>query len=265
MEDAPFSREVISRKKPAYSIFGALQSVLAIAIVSATLFTMWTPANLFSDQMINQILNAWNSEPAAMAVVSTPTALPPARIGIVAGHRGHDSGAVCPDGLREVDVNTIIASLVQSQLTEEGFQVEILDEFDERLYGFQGVVLVSIHNDSCIELGPDATGFKVAATSVNSFPEKSQRLSKCLIDRYHTVTDLPFHANTITIDMTDYHSFNEIHSETTAAIIETGFLNRDKAILTDHPDVIAEGITAGILCFIRNEDLSPYVESYDTP
>jgi N-acetylmuramoyl-L-alanine amidase len=56
--------------------------------------------------------------------------------------------------------------------------------------------------------------------------------------------------------MTDYHAFNEIDSETPAAIIETGFMNLDREILTQNPDVIARGITAGILCFVRNEDIT---------
>jgi len=57
------------------------------------------------------------------------------------------------------------------------------------------------------------------------------------------------------MDMTDYHTFNEINTETTAAIIETGFLNLDRDILTNQTDLIAQGVVNGILCFTRNEDL----------
>ncbi|HOD43745.1 MAG TPA: hypothetical protein PKL21_02570, partial [Anaerolineaceae bacterium] len=54
-------------------------------------------------------------------------------------------------------------------------------------------------------------------------------------------------------DMSSYHTFREIHTETTAAIIETGFLFLDRKILTEEPDLIADGIVAGILCYMRNE------------
>jgi N-acetylmuramoyl-L-alanine amidase len=104
---------------------------------------------------------------------------------------------------------------------------------------------------------------QILSGEAHSRAEKADRLEKCLIDRYHQVTGMPFHANTITPDMTDYHTFREIHSETTAAIIETGFLNRDREILTRQPDKVAEGITAGIICFIRNENLSPFISTND--
>jgi N-acetylmuramoyl-L-alanine amidase len=89
----------------------------------------------------------------------------------------------------------------------------------------------------------------------NPHPEKASRLTACLVNRYQTITGLPFRYNTITDDMTQYHAFNEINSNTTAAIIETGFLNLDRQILTEHTDLIAKGITAGLLCYIRNEDV----------
>ena len=57
--------------------------------------------------------------------------------------------------------------------------------------------------------------------------------------------------------MTDYHAFREIDPATTAAIIEAGFLNKDYAILTGHPDVVADGIVAGIMCFVNNENVAP--------
>ncbi len=60
--------------------------------------------------------------------------------------------------------------------------------------------------------------------------------------------------------MTHYHTFREVHSNTTAAIIEAGFLNLDRRILTEQPDVIAQGIAYGILCYVRNEP----VPSMDT-
>ena len=50
--------------------------------------------------------------------------------------------------------------------------------------------------------------------------------------------------------MRDYHSFREIAPSTPAAIIETGFMNADRSLLTEHPDRAAQGIVDGILCFL---------------
>ncbi len=55
----------------------------------------------------------------------------------------------------------------------------------------------------------------------------------------------------------EYHAFEEISDTTIAAIIETGFMNLDRDILTQHPEVIAEGIVQGIECFVNNESVEP--------
>jgi N-acetylmuramoyl-L-alanine amidase len=57
--------------------------------------------------------------------------------------------------------------------------------------------------------------------------------------------------------MTNYHAFSVIDPATTAAIIETGFLNLDHDILVNHPDTIADGVVAGIQCFVNNESVKP--------
>jgi len=72
-------------------------------------------------------------EPTATATpIYTPTPHVP-RVGIIAGHSGHDTGAVCDDGLQEVKVNQAIAELVVEQLTQLGYRAEQLEEFDGRL------------------------------------------------------------------------------------------------------------------------------------
>lgn len=229
----------------------SLSTILVVSLALATLFTMWTPANLFSNQMLDNLFQAWQANPTLM--VPSPTPSPRPRIGIVAGHWGNDSGAVCPDGLTEMSVNLEIATRVQQILLTEGYEVDLLQEFDEKLYQYQALALVSIHNDSCDYVNDEATGFKVAAAASSAYPEKANRLSACLIDRYAKTTGMVYHANTITDDMTQYHTFREINSDTTAAIIETGFLNLDRRILTEQPELVAQGVANGILCYIKNE------------
>jgi N-acetylmuramoyl-L-alanine amidase len=243
--------------KGKFSFFSSVQMIVTYAFLLATLFTLFTPDNLFSGQMLNRIIQAWQADPTPAGQVSTSVPKQSLnRIGIVSGHWKNDTGAVCQNGLTEEQVNLRIASLVQQKLTAEGFQVDLLEEFDPRLSQYKAIALVSIHADTCDFINNSATGFKVAAALDSAYPEKATRLTSCLIDRYGKDTGLPY-VNYTTNDMTKYHAFGEINTETTAAIIETGYLNLDQQILTQHPDVIAQGIVDGLLCFVRNENLTP--------
>jgi N-acetylmuramoyl-L-alanine amidase len=242
------------------SIFQQLQIILGVAFVIATLFTAWTEPGLLPGGLSERLANALaRQELTPQSEWPTTTPRPNPRIGIVAGHSGNDSGAVCSDalgGYREVDINLSIASRVREYLATEGYDVDLLAEFDPRLTGYRALALISIHADSCEYINDQATGFKVAAAMSTMYPEQAARLTTCIRTRYAEITGLPFHTGSVTSDMTDYHAFNEIDSETPAAIIETGFMNLDREILTQNPDVIARGIAAGILCFVRNEDIT---------
>lgn len=182
-------------------------------------------------------------------LVQTASATTPLKIGIVAGHWQNDAGAVCDDGLMEVEVNIAVAQLVVSQLALSGYNAEMLAEFSPKLSGYEAAALVSIHADSCNV--PNATGFKVARVSSSLLPEVEDKLVSCLIEKYRDATGLPFHRNSITFDMTEYHAFYEIAPQTPGAIIEIGFLGADRYLLTQRQDLVAEGIVNGIKCFIE--------------
>jgi len=243
-------------------LLGSLQVVLSAAVVIATVFTLWNPANLFNNQTMAQALLAWqmqsNNAQNSSQFFPTITAQPSEHIGIVAGHyskdkNSYDPGAVCEDGLTEQSVNYKITTIVMQKLNAMGYQVDLLAEFDPLLNGYRGQVLVSVHNDSCEYQGDQATGFKVAAAVRNAYPEAANQLTNCLIDRYKRDTGMQFHYNSITNDMTQYHTFNEINSNTPAAIIETGFLNLDRQFLTEQTDRVAQGIVDGITCYLNDE------------
>lgn len=229
-----------------------LQTTLSVAILLATLFTGFSPKLLTGGlgERFTMLLT-----PQAGVNPALPTPVLTQRIGIVAGHWGNDSGSVCTDGTTEQQVNYSIASLVQQKLTAQGLQVDLLQEFDPRLDGYLAVALLSIHNDSCTYVNDEATGFKVAASSYSSDANLANRLTSCLVDRYSRGTGLPLHPGSITVNMQDYHAFRDIDPHTTAAIIETGFLYLDYDILTRHPETIANGIVAGIMCFLTNESI----------
>jgi len=211
-----------------------------------------TPADLTPD-----------AAPAAPIVIASatppqPTAERPAGpyVGIVAGHWGNDSGAVCWDsGATERDTNLRIAELVVKRLRARGVWVDLLQEFDSRLNGFRGDVLVSIHADSCdpIDADPPATGFKIARSQASQNPTATGKLVDCLRAEYQRATNMAFHENSITNDMTFYHSFRELDPDTPAAIIETGFLRLDYDMIVKQPELPAEGIANGILCFLKSQ------------
>ncbi|MCX6028686.1 MAG: N-acetylmuramoyl-L-alanine amidase [Chloroflexi bacterium] len=184
--------------------------------------------------------------PAWLQVIFGPRqTLAGRRIGIVAGHSGNDSGAVCPDGLTEASVNAAVAEAVVRGLKSRGAAVDLLNEFDSRLRGYAADAFVSIHADSC---GVDLSGFKVASLEGGS--KASEPLAACLWERYETATGLARHPDTITYDMRGYHAFREIALATPAAIIEIGFLKADRDLLTKRPDRAAAGIVAGVECFL---------------
>lgn len=199
--------------------------------------------------------------PAAIAAATAgpaaaPAALPPSapRVGILAGHWRFDSGAVCRDGLREVDVTTDVATRVKNLLADAGVAAEILPEHDpERpqapLLGYRAEALVSLHADVC-EL-PGYSGFKVARGTHSTTPAADDRLVACLNRTYAAATGLPRHEATISIDMTNYYVFREIHADTPAAIVELGFLLEDRSTLIGNAYAVAQGVANGVLCFLE--------------
>lgn len=243
-----------------------LAAALTVSAILATVFTAWTPASLNPGELASQLASAVEQE-------AEPTQVPAGaeiaegrglRIGIVAGHSGvdeetsvQDPGAVCPDGLTELEVNRSIAERAVRALEAAGFQPDLLDEFDDRLVGYRALALVSIHADSCTPINEQATGYKVSAAVDTIVPDRAQRLVACLADRYGEATGLRYHPDSITRDMTEYHTFYEVHSQTPAVVMEVGFLHLDRNFLTEHPDQAARGIVDGILCYVHNEPIDP--------
>lgn len=171
----------------------------------------------------------------------------PLRIGIISGHRGNDAGAVCEDGLTEAEVNYNVAERIVADLQARSIRVDLLDEFDDRLDGYVGTAVVSIHADSCDYVNDLATGFKIAGSSYTD----SSTLTACVENAYREGTQMAYHANTITLDMTDYHAFRTIAPGTPAIIIEIGFMNLDREMLTTNAQLPADSITQGILCYLE--------------
>jgi N-acetylmuramoyl-L-alanine amidase len=249
-------------KPPASRVMRHLSVTLVFAAVLATIFTSWTPASLTPGELASQLAEALERAPATPAAGDAGGSGEEQiiKVGVVVGHSGlhpesgyNDPGATCPDGLTELQVNQTIGELVVRGLEAAGIEVDLLEEWDERLYGYRSVALVSIHADSCLPINEYATGYKVAAALDTVVKDKADRLTTCMVDRYGRATGLIYHPASITRDMTDYHTFKEIHSQTPAVIIETGFLYLDREFLTKNPEKAARGIVDGLLCYINNE------------
>jgi len=180
-----------------------------------------------------------------------PTKYPLVRIGVVAGHWQYDSGAVCPDGLREVDITVPVAQRVAAILRWRGYQMDLLGEYDEALTGYQADAFISIHADSCDV--PGASGFKVARVENSFVPEEEDRLVDCLWEAYGAATGLAPHKESITPDMRNYHAFRKISPYTPGAIIEIGFMLDDRWLLENEQDEIASGVVEGLACFLEEQ------------
>ncbi len=197
---------------------------------------------------------------AVPAPVETPATAKPTldvshRIGILAGHWGYDSGAICPDGLREVDITTDIARRVAERLKALGYQVDLLQEQDPDkpeppLQDYLAAAFVSLHVDSCV---PGASGFKVSRWRFSQMPAIEDRFVSCLYEEYSAATGLVHRDDSITIDMWNYYAFREIGKPTPGVIIEMGFMSGDRWLLVQQPNVAAQGIMNGILCFLEGK------------
>jgi len=240
-------------------IWQVLSTVILAGIITATLFSLWMPGNFAAGSLGKQvgevIADGERLTQTEIAAGVLPAGFPTNRIGIVVGHRGFDSGAVCANGLTELEINSNVATYAQQKLIAAGFEVDLLDEFDARLKNYEAGLLLSIHSVSCDYINDSATGFKVAAAFSQKGDQSSTRLVQCLADRYANITGLWYHYQSVTTDMTSYHAFDEISPYTTAGIIELGFLNLDQEILKTQPELLAEGIFAGISCYMNDEEV----------
>jgi N-acetylmuramoyl-L-alanine amidase len=253
------------RKQTQYHVwFSALRSILAVAaaaVLVSTIFSLWTRPTFFSEEFRAGLsrVQATQHDEVNIQPTPLPTDVREVRIGIIAGHSGPpedpsfavDPGAVCDDGLTELEINKAVAQRVVIALQRESYSVDLLYEFDPRLEDYHADVLVSIHANDCQDYGDAGTGYAVAsASSRQTTKGADERLLNCIITQYGATTGLPQHTG-MTRDMTNYHTFSEVSLDTPTAIIEVGFMRNDRAVLTQNPDLIAQGIVNGIRCFLQ--------------
>ncbi len=289
-EDAAAPRPARRRRKAAKkNSFGWLKYVAFMALVGIGVYFILNlqptppapPANETPDPNATLVPTSAPFFPV-IALPQLPTAAPTftptptiPQVAIVAGHWAQesgdavatvrDSGATCPDGLREVDITKSVADKTLALLKQRGYHVVLLQEFDPRYEQepkFAPKSFLSIHADSCL-VGADysyATGYKIAHAEPSDNEQEDSRLVTCLTRSYDKVAskyDKPFNANTITRNMTEYHAFRKIDPRTPAAIIELGFLGWDRDFLVNHQDEMAQGLANGLDAFLHGSACVP--------
>jgi N-acetylmuramoyl-L-alanine amidase len=249
----------IKRGRRTVSLLGGLLRsfiiILTAAGLTATIFTWTTPPGFIASGVRAELSIAEATSVATVVPTALPTPNWAIKVGIVSGHRGpqNDPGAVCPDGLTEAEVNFAVAQMVVDNLRSMGYSADLLDEFDARLNNYQASALLSIHANTCQEWpnGEVVSGYLIAAPAARVTARGNDELLVNCISRYYSQATGLERREGVTVDMTDYHNFREIHPVTPGAIIELGFLLADRDVLVNRREDMVRGITDGLLCFLE--------------
>ena len=248
MGNEQYQEDVVEKED--YTIFRGIQSVISIAILVATLLTLWNPRKVFKTP---NLYDLFQSE-AALETYDNNILVDDSRIriGILAGHWQNSTGEVCADGVIEADINYDIASRIKLNLEEKNFQVNLFPEFDLDLLNYEADALVAVYSGSCLLAPLPPSGFMIGTSLTAENPEKVNDLAVCLAENYQNYTHLPFTYEIINPDHSSYHIFRDLHPNTPAILIEIGTLSTDRDLITNRSNSIAEGIAAGITCYIEN-------------
>jgi len=228
-------------------VFRGVQSVVGVAILTATILTLWNPGVFFKTPDLKDLF-----KPTAQEVESPgdPTAHIPT-IGFVSGHwKDNVPGNVCRDGTTEYDLNYTVAYQLQILLEGEGYHVDLFPEFDERLFGYQGDLLIAIYAGSCADDPYPPSGFKIGSSLTVENLDTVDALSRCLVESYQAQTGLPYSFEVIDQDHPTYHIFRDIASQTPAVRFEIGKMSTDSDWIINQTGAVVQGIADGIACYL---------------
>lgn len=192
----------------------------------------------------------------------------PAKVALQAGHwknaelpnelaRLRGNTGATGGGHAEWEVNLAVAQKTADLLRKEGVVVDILPSTIPTNYWAD--VFVAIHADG----NPDRriSGFKVSPP-YRDLGTHAKDLAQSIEKSYQEATKLEIDPN-VTRNMRGYYAFawwrydHAVHPKSTAVILETGFLTcpADRELLVNSPDIPAKGLAAGILTFLRSQNL----------
>jgi N-acetylmuramoyl-L-alanine amidase len=245
--------------------------VLAAALIVAFIFNYWTPDSFLSEAFVANLQEVSSTQGPATAVPSPlPTFSRVQKVGLIIGHSGpplnpqfdRDPGAICDennDGIPELEelvINTTVGERVAELLVAAGYEIELLNEWDARIDNYRANILLSIHTNTCENLGEGATGFNVKASERSPMIDRDNQLVDCLVANYANATGMPRHFGSPP-DLVDYHAFREVSIDTPTVIIELGFMFANRDVLTTRPEDMAQGIFRGLDCFLSPSSSDP--------
>lgn len=254
-QQASRSPRAAATRKPRVTLQAIFTVIFAAALV-ATLLTLWMPSAFTGDALSEQYVGGITAvgqvtkQAEEGITVPLPAEFPDNKVGIIIGNKGRDEGEVCPSGLTEVEINNNVATYLQQALIAMGYEAELLDETDPRLVGYQATILIALHCNTCEYINDNATGFKFAILPSEVKTIDREALTKCLSEHYAKTTGLKYHYQTTSNEIRNYHPFDQLDPLTAAMIFELGYMNLDQDILSNRPQVLADGIAEGLNCFL---------------
>ena len=236
-------------QREGYTIFRGIQSVVSVAILVATLMTLWNPRKVFTTpkfyDLFQSVLSVETTGNNTFDIINQT------QIGVLAGHWQDNPGEVCADGIIEADINHAIAEKVKLNLEEKDIKVNLFNEYDLDFLNYEADAFLGIYSGSCLETPLPPSGFKIGTSLTAGNPDLINAFAICLAENYQTYTNLPFTYEVINPDHSSFHIFRDINPNTPAALIEIGALSTDRDLITNRSNTVAEGISAGIVCFIE--------------
>lgn len=243
MKKDPEMKSTVEKEEPValFNTGRVLQTVILVAIVLATLFTLWNPYKLFSQQEVTQT-NLQKNADGTSTEYST--------IGILVGHWKVDSGHVCENGIVEADVTEAIANQVSIKLNALGYPVKLLAETDMDLINYRGPALVALYTGSCEDTPENKSGFMIGTTLSTSDLNSSNALAVCMGEIYQASTKLDFTYQIIASDQPAFTLFEMVNPDTPMIYLEMGSLYHDQSVLIENSEKVANGIVNGIQCYL---------------
>lgn len=200
-------------------------------------------------------------------------ALGPPRVGVQIGHDGVEAHPVELGHLRgntggfalgrsELSVNRAVAAALRQRLSAHGVAVDLLRATPPA--GYHADLVLSLHTDS---LEPEVAAGRRGYKSAHFTPPRSPlepRLKRLVDASYLRATRLPDDTANTTSAMLEYYAFNfrryraTVHPATPALLVELGYLSSpaDAALLA-RPGRVAEGLSGGVVEFLRSRDRLP--------
>jgi hypothetical protein len=240
-----------AKRHSSYTVMNGIQTVISIALVMATVLTLWNPRKVFNTPSLASLVEAGATQAALEAQAEVDNASV-RHIGILVGH-WQDSipGEVCQDGTVESDVNLAIAERVKKKLEDLDYVVDLFPEYDLNLLNYEGAAFIALYSGSCAESPLPPSGFSIGGSYSAQNPELVDQLATCLAQEYQQSTQLPFTYEVINAEDASYHIFRDISVNIPAVRLVMGSLKTDRTLLVGEPDQVAEGIVAGIQCFLN--------------